>query len=76
MNIFGYIGDFFGYIWEYITHFFETIGFLFEIILNSVEIAQNLVFEPLFPSFLSGFIAFVVVISVVKIIFTTGGYHE
>ena len=76
MNIFGYVGEFFQMIWEYISHFFETIGFLFEIILNSISTANSLVFEPLFPSFLSGFIAFVVVISVVKIIFTLGGYHE
>lgn len=76
MNFFAYIGDFFNLIWEYISHFFSTVGFFFEIVVNGVESAQSLVFEPLFPPFLSGFIAFVVVISVVKLIFTLGGYHE
>lgn len=76
MNFFQYIGDFFNYIFEYIDHFFTTVGFFFEIVVNGLESAISLVFEPLFPPFLSGFIAFVVVISVVKLIFTLGGFHE
>lgn len=76
MNFFAYIVDIFNIVLDFLFHVLETIGTFFSIILNQIGIVTDLIFSPILPSFISGFIAFVFVICVVKLILTLGGFHE
>ena len=75
MDFFEYVADFFELIWNAIVNFFEMVGYFLEILASALSLPKLFTYG-YFPPILGGMFIFVIIIAVIKIIITLGGYSE
>lgn len=75
MDFFGYISDFLDMIWNAVINFFEMVSYFYEMVFSALSLPA-LFTHGFFPPILGSMFLFVIIIAVIKIILTTGGYSE